>query len=273
MKKIFAAVAACVCLGILACAGLGCKEDGTNTDNYQAIDSPLQLTVAEQLGTTHTLILHAATERLYGCANYVLVATPSTTDSTYTVSFDNVLEPSVCSPGNLPARVDVPLGALASGHYKLTLRVNGVSVNAPLLVTDTSMTVSGGEGRWTTFVKTYTHKVPSNFIWGNMQSNDPNASAVFRSFNDSLIALGAQIHVYPSTDYGYFQIDGTGNIVAPSSSSIFVKTFVYQYSGDKDEGAVSGDGRSFKEAGSSDGGSGERSQGRPGRGRPETPLR
>lgn len=223
-------------LGVLLLAMLliapGCKDDQTTSGNAAPIDSRLNLVVIEHLAATRSMLLRAATQRIYSCSNYSLATTSSTSGQTITISFDNVNEPSVCVASQSAARGEVDLGSLAAGSFKLALHVNDVVTNAQLVVTDTSYAVTNGDGQWTTFITTSVHKVPQDVIWGSVLYNNTGQLNTYMAFRDSLKRLGAQVHQYPVGDYGFFTV--VDSTIAPPAgvSSIFVNTFLFQFSGD-----------------------------------------
>lgn len=227
-------VSAGMVVTLLALLWAGCKDDETGDANFTPIDSRISLVMKEQLGTTGNLLaFHAATEKIYNCANYSLVVQPGVSGQAISVSFSNIAIPSVCLTALGPATADFNFVPLAAGTYTFSIQVNQHLTGAQLVVTDTSYEVINGEAQWTTFPKSYLHRIPSNVIWGYVSYNDPTATGLADEFTDSLVLLGAAIHHYPASDYGLFQVDSAGVVVSPSPPPRnFVKTFIYQYAGD-----------------------------------------
>ncbi|MFI5253175.1 MAG: hypothetical protein ACHQQQ_12185 [Bacteroidota bacterium] len=208
-----------------------CNGSGTDSGTVSQIDSKITMSMTEVLNpAARTLALTAQTERVYGCTNYAILNTVSVNANTVTLDFTGIAAPTNCVAEVGPADGSLNLGFLPTAIYNFVINVNGVATNATLAVTDSSYQVTNGSSKWTDFTKTFFLKVPPGTIWGNVQYSDPNLLPVDRGFFDSLKALGAQAHVYPAGDYGYFQIDGVGTVVVPTGSHLnYIDTFIFNY--------------------------------------------
>jgi hypothetical protein len=229
MKRVFGAL-----LIMLVCSLNACKDDPVTAGGNAAIDSKLAVQMQEQLGTVRTLVLHVTTERVYDCGNFTITGEPVIDGSRITIPFENIYEPNECSGSRAAARADVDLGTLPSAAYDLAIIVNQDTALAQLLVTDSSYVLANGEHRWTTFPRTVLLKVPVDAIWGDGEYNDPNSNSILGSFRDSLKAMGAEEFVFPAGDYGFFTVNGAGEIDIPLAAGHpnYVRPFIYRYGGD-----------------------------------------
>ena len=224
----WAAIALAVSLSIIGCSG-----NGTDSGSTSSIDSKIDLQISEKLDSIQrSLIIHAQTERIYGCSNYTLSGNAAKSGSTIALTFQNVVSPSQCSAANAPAAAQISLGLLAKGNYAFTITVNGVAAVSNLIVTDTSYSILNGAGEWISFTNTGFFKVPDGIVWGIAKYNATGAGGLYRAFSDSLAAWGAVNAVYPAGDYNYFQIDSSGAVVLPYGNNNFHAAFMYHYAGD-----------------------------------------
>jgi hypothetical protein len=211
---------------------ISCSDTITEV-NYERIDTRLELTLKEELSVYSRLLsIDCATERIYPCINYGIDYSMTKSSNKITIRFNQIIMPEICLTALGPAYSNIKLGNLSNGLYILNLLVNGKTQTANLKVNDSTFKIEYEPGFDFIFKKTELKRIPQNVIWGSVGYINDTLTTSVNSFLDSLIIIGAsEINLSPG-DYGYFQIDSFGKIVAPEYHGYpFIKMYLYEFNG------------------------------------------
>jgi len=85
------------------------------------------------------IILNCQTEKIYNCSNYYIDQTQIIADDKFSFIFNGIGTDKICTTALEPAKTTLYIGALASGAYPLSLKVNGLQNTGTLTVTDTKI--------------------------------------------------------------------------------------------------------------------------------------
>jgi hypothetical protein len=227
-----------ICLWLIL--SLGCDKSKQVIVGPEPIilNSPINLTSFETLDpVAASFEFRCLTDSIYDCSNYSVDFTLDTVADTLKLNFTEILRPSVCIPPDGPAFSLVNLGNIANGTYQFPITVNAVIASAIITVTDSTITITGGDSTWTNFLRPVLRRIPSGTIWGQVGYNVANAFDSAHSFLDSLVSIGATVDTLSQGSYGYFYFDNAGNPdsileLGASIGTNFRIPFVYAYSGD-----------------------------------------
>lgn len=214
---------------------IGCSDAVTEV-NYDRIDTRLELTLKEELlADSRSLSLDCATERIYPCINYGIDYSMTKSGNKITIRFNQIIMPDICLTALGPAYSNIKLGNLSNGQYILNLMVNGITQTTILKVNDSTFKIEYKPRFDFIFKKTELKRIPQNVIWGSVGYISDTLTTSVNSFLDSLTNIGAnEIYLSPG-DYGYFQIDSFGEIVAPEYHGYpIIKMFLYEFNGNSE---------------------------------------
>lgn len=210
-----------------------CSEKITDSEkidvrNVKIIDSKILIEMWEVLDPDlRTLEFRCATEKIYGCCNWLLVYHQlHNAPDRICIEFVEIFIPWICLTMLGPATADINLGRFWPNTYPLFIVVNGDSLHAELKVTEGAYTVLGGEGKWITFPRAELRRVPPKTIWGQARGT------LVQAYMDTLFTLGAEEVTLVPGDYGYFSIDNNGTIVLWGEDSPSWRTYLYAFDGD-----------------------------------------
>ena len=181
--------------------------------------------------------LRCQTDSIFGCINYLIDFDLTVTSDTVALKFIKIVKPIVCLPAMGPATAIVNLGTPANIAYKFPLTVNSLTLPAQLILTDSTIEITGGDSTWTNIVRPVLYRVPANTIWGEVGYNDPILRDSALTFFDSLASLGATPDTFSTGHYGYFFIDSISAIdsileLGPSIGTDSLFSYIYNYTGD-----------------------------------------
>jgi hypothetical protein len=208
---------------------LGCQKDYS----IESIDSDIEIKLWETLDSTNRkLQLYCSTQRIYNCSNYGIKNKFSKSSGNIDINFTGILLPDMCLTAFGPARTIIDLGALSNGTYNLNIKVERKKSVGQLIITSDSYSIRLFKQNHIKIINTPLHRIPSNTIWGTVGYHTSSTSTLVQSFIDSLQFLGATAKIYPSGDYGYFEINSNGQILPPENhGNHFIEPFIFDFSG------------------------------------------
>lgn len=213
---------------------IGCEDTVSDNTSYTSIDSRINIKLREELSAnSKNVVLNCRTERIYGCINYGIDYSVIKNTNNFKIKFSRIIISDVCLTALGPASAQINLGNLSSGTYDLNLEVNGKTESAVLTVTDSLYQINFQPGFNFKFDNTKLNRVPQYLIWGSVGYINDSLTIAADTFIDSLQILGAtQKNISPG-DYGFFEIDSFGNIVAPDNHGYpFIKMYKFEYQSD-----------------------------------------
>lgn len=127
-------------------------------------------------------------------------------------------------------------GTLANNTYEFPITVNSLTLPAQLILTDSTIEITGGDSIWTDIVRSILYRVPASTIWGEVSYNAFARDSALRFFF-SLINIGASPARLSTGHYGYFFIDSTSAIysileLGPSIGTDSIFSYIFDYTGD-----------------------------------------
>jgi hypothetical protein len=177
-----------------------------------------------------TTSLFFRTERIYGMAGYHIVSNLTRKGNRISVQLDSVQAPEVGAAIFSPATSSFDLGALPNDLYSMNISINGKSVAALLLLSDTSFITRVQPNSLVTTPRPRLLRVPQTIVWGQAESISPS---IYQLFLDSLVILGATSTTLFTGDYFYFSINTDGSFSIPSALGFpYGRHFLYRFDAD-----------------------------------------
>jgi len=224
-------------LSLWVIVSLGC--DNTSEvivgPEIDSINTVINIEVFENLDNgLRNVQLRCVTDSIYPCANFLLEYDLSITANMLALTFTRISNPTICLDAFAPATAIVNLGALTNISYDFPITVDRVTVPAQLILTDSTIEITGGDSTWTNIVRSILYRVPASIIWGEVGYNGPVLRDSALTFFDSLTSLGATPETLSTGHYGYFFIDSTSAIdsilgLGPSIATDSVFSYIYDY--------------------------------------------
>ena len=225
-------------ISILLSSGCDNTSEVIIGPEIDSINTVINIEVFENLDNgLRSVQLRCVTDSIFPCANFLIEYDLSTTSNTLALTFTRISDLTFCLDGFAPAAAIVILGVLANISYDFPITVNSLTLPAQLILTDSTIEITGGDSTWTNIVRPVLYRVPANIIWGEVGYNDPILRDSALTFFDSLISLGATPDTLSSGHYGYFFIDSSSAIdsileLGPSIGTNSVFSYIYSYAGD-----------------------------------------
>lgn len=202
-----------------------------------SINTVINLEIFENIdrGLTN-LELRCHTDSIYHCANFLIEYDLTVTSNKIALTFTGINKPTICLRAFGPATAIVNLGALANITYAFSITVDRVTVPAQLILTDSTIEITGGDSTWTDIVRPVLYRVPVNTIWGQVGYSAFSKDSAL-TFFFSLINIGASPARLSTGHYGYFFIDSTSAIdsileLGPSIGTDSIFSYIFDYTGD-----------------------------------------
>ena len=162
-------------LSISILLSLGC--DNTNEviigPEIDSINTVINIEIFENADNgLRNVELRCVTDSIFPCANFLIEYDLSKTSDTLALTFTRISDPAICLDAFAPATAIVSLGDLANIGYAFPITVNGLTVPAQLILTDSTIEITGGDSTWTDIVRSILNRVPASTIWGEDGYND-----------------------------------------------------------------------------------------------------
>lgn len=225
-------------LSISILLSLGC--DNTNEiiigPEIDSINTVINIEVFENLDNgLRNVELRCVTDSIYNCINYRIDFDLNIKFDTFAITFNKIIKPNICLIALGPATAIVPLLILSTTNEFL-ITVNSLTLPAQLILTDSTIEITGGDSTWTNVVRSVLYRVPVNTIWGQVGYNAFARDSALTFFG-SLTSLGATPDTLLTGHYGYFFIDSTNAIdsilgLGPSIGTDSLFSYIYHYTGD-----------------------------------------
>ncbi len=210
----------------LLTAGAFAACDDKFEENLTPADSRIHLRMVEDFTrSSRTFQLYCATEKVYPCVNFPLIARTRQSSKSIDISFEGVMETDFCYTAIGPATTTIDLGALNEGTYTLNLHNGGVTETGTLVVEAGSYTAVFDESSSFAFADKRLNRIPEQTIWGYVGYDQQE------EFLALLKGLGAEEKNFSPGDYREFQIDENGKRIQ-SSGPEREHYFVFRYAGD-----------------------------------------
>ncbi len=205
-----------------------CLENDTE---YLPLGS-VELQMTEDLSVSpRRLHFNFFTEEDYECINYIIRHTSTSTAGNIDINLIDIEKTALCLTNHGPALVIIELDSYQPGNYQVLVKVGDVTNTGSLEVTEERYVITFDDPEMLTAQYDTLHRIPDDMIWGIVGYYSEEGELIVDSFLDSLENIGAQPRVLSTGDYGYFQADSIGQIIAPEGLEFnFTKTFVYDYS-------------------------------------------
>lgn len=199
----------------------------------EKVDSDIKIEMWETMDSTkRTLQFNCSTEKAYGCSNYGISKTFSKSSDKIDIDFNGILIYDFCLTALGPATTTIDFGTLPNGTYNLNIKVAKEKSNGQLIVTPDYYEIKLDNQKQLQIINSPLQRVPTNTIWGTVGYHTSSSATLVQSFINSLQNLGATTQTYQSGDYGYFQVDSSGQILPPQNHGYyFVKPFILNYNG------------------------------------------
>lgn len=207
----------------------GCRKDAS----VDKIDSNIKIKMWETVDSTkRTLQFYCSTEKEYGCTNYGIIKTFSKSSDNIDIDFNGILIYDLCLTAIGPATTTIDLGTLSNGTYNLDIKVERKKSCGQLIVTSDYYAITLDKQKQLQIINSPLQRIPANTIWGTVGYHTSSTATLVQTFIDSLQILGATVQTYQSGDYGYFQINSSGQILPPQGHGYyFIRPFIFNYAG------------------------------------------
>jgi hypothetical protein len=216
--------------GFVAC------DNNKDYEDLAPADSKIHIRMVEVFDQSpRSFQLYCATEKIYPCVNYPIVAVSETSSNSIDISFKGVIESDFCLTAIGPATTTIDLGPLSEGTYALNLYNGGIKQTGTLVVTADSYEVVFDENATFGFTDKLLNRIPEQTIWGLIGYATAETAPRVNSFLEALVDLGAEKRSYAPGDYRMFWIDEKGEITDYPGALwgyYFNRPFVFHYSGD-----------------------------------------
>jgi len=191
----------------------------------------VKLYVTEELSTeSRRLHFNFFTSETYDCLNYSIRHNSLSSDELIEIDLVDIEKSSLCLSDTGPAYTSIDLGNYTTGNYPIRIWVGTAVNDGHLEVSDERYVVNIENPQMLIAQYDTLNRIPEDIIWGAIGYYIAEADTVVNAFLDSLESVGAQPRVLTPGEYGYFQADSTGQIIAPESLEFnSIKTFVYDY--------------------------------------------
>ncbi len=218
---------ALIVLIIVAWVLSSCKNNKTE---YFPLSSVTMKFAEELPAGTGDLHFYFVTDNEYECMNFPIRYELQSDDLGVNVYLKDVEEISTCLTPGGAAYADINIGNFLAGSYPLTIKVGDVENIGMLTVTESQCIITIDNPQMLTLLHDTVQRVPEDLIWGLVGYNLSSSAGVANAYLDSIQKVGAQpVELVPG-DYGYFEIDTAGKIVAPDNLGYkYIKTYVYNY--------------------------------------------
>lgn len=195
------------------------------------IDSKVLFSFVEYVNpASRTTTLYLRTERIYNMAGYRIASNVAREGNRITVRLDSIQAPEAGAAIFSPATSSFDLGALPNDLYSMTISINGKTVAALTLLSDTSFIVKVQPNNLVATSRPRLLRVPQTIIWGQAESILPST---YQLFLDSLVILGATSATLPAGDYFYFSVNADGSFSIPAALGFpYGRHFLYRFTAD-----------------------------------------
>lgn len=207
----------------------GCRKD----ISPGPIDSTIHLRMWETLDSTgRELRFECSTAKSYGCCNYEIGHAMEQEAGKINIEFGGIIVPYMCLTSIGPATATIELGSLSNGTYDLDIQLQDQYEHGQLVVAPGAYAIHIGESRQLLVDIPILNRVPAETIWGNIGYHSSTTAPLVQTFIDSLQLLGATPQGYQAGEYGYFRIDGNGQIMPPENAGhYFDRPYILTYTG------------------------------------------
>lgn len=208
---------------------MGCRKDVM----INAIDSNINIKMLETVDSTkRTLKLYCSTEKEYNCSNFGIINTINQPSNKIEIDFNGITVPDFCLTSLGPARTTIDIGTLSNGTYDLDIKVENEKSAGQLIVTSEYYKINLDPQKQLQITYPTLNRIPTNTVWGTVGYHSSNSANLVQTFIDSLQLLGTTIQTYQSGEYGYFQINPSGQILPPQNHGYyFIRPYIFNYSG------------------------------------------
>jgi len=206
-----------------------CRKDAP----VDQIGSDIKIKMLETVDSTkRTLQFYCSTEKEYSCSNYGISKTFSKSSDNIDIDFNGIIISNLCLTSIGPATTTIDLGTLSNGTYNLDIKVERKKSSGQLIVTSDHYTITLDKQKQLQIINSPLQRIPTNTIWGTVGYHTSSTATLVQTFIDTLQILGATAQTYQSGDYGYFQINSSGQISPPQNHGYyFIRPFIFNYAG------------------------------------------
>ena len=201
--------------------------------------SPVDISMYDILSTTtRELQLSIETTQLYECGNCTIRFDKSVVDGKIMVNLKDIEQPSLCVGTDIPAHANIMLGTMTNGEHPIEIKIGSISRAGTITVSDSMyvLNIDTESQQMLNVAYDTLQRIPENTIWGLVAYYYTSDVSTANFFLDSLENLGASHRFLTPGEYGYFQVDTTGNIVEPQNPGYAgLKTFDYSYTNSFDD--------------------------------------
>jgi hypothetical protein len=198
--------------------------------SVEKIDSNIIIVMWETVDSTNrTLELRCFTERDYECTNFAISKTFSKFFNNVEIDFIGIRRSYTCLTAFGPARTRIDLGTLSNRTYNLDITVDRKKSEGQLIVTPEYYEIRLDNQQQLIIRNSPLHRIPANTIWGTVGYHTGSTAELAQTFIDSLQILGAKAQAYQPGNYGYFEINSSGQIITPQNYKI-TQPFIFNYS-------------------------------------------
>jgi hypothetical protein len=167
------------------------------------LKSEVRLLFYEEIDTASRPVeLTFFTKKEYGGGHFIAGSIVRSGDH-FTIALDSVYMPGGGPGITIPASINFRLGPLPNAVYGMTVKMNGMNVEALLLVSDTSYIVKIQPNNYLSATRSRLLRVPAHAVWGQAESYTP---VEHQLFIDSLKGIGARKVPFTTGDYHYFKV-------------------------------------------------------------------
>lgn len=204
-----------------------CLDNDTETLSLGEVN--LQITEELPAGSGHVHFNFMTVEE-YECLNFPIRYTSQSDEQSIDIDLTDIEKTNVCLTPKGPAFANVDLGNYYGGSYPVNIRVSGVDNAGTLKVDEDMMIIGFTNPQMLNLVYDTLLRIPEDIIWGLVGYYYPGDTEKVNAFLDSLQQIGAQPRTLPYGEYGYFQTDTAGRLIAPEGLPYnLTKTFVFDY--------------------------------------------
>lgn len=216
----------------------GCQYDDYSVDPpHHPINSEIVVEFQEILNKgPRTIKVFAMTDTVYSCFNNRIDIRTETDDDAFKITYTGISFPAICADAFGPARAVVDLGPLLNGQYWLELNHGGRKNKGLLIITETDIDLLFAQLDGIQLLRTNLKRVPPQTYWGRIGYHEETSIALVDDFLKRLEDSGASFGKQVPGDYGYYQIDGEGEIKDPENhGKRFIRSVIFQYDGNATE--------------------------------------
>lgn len=208
----------------------GCSKSPLSVPVF---DENVKIAMVEQVDSTkRTLTFNCATEKIFGCINFLINNRVTVSDNKISIHFIEIAKSDICLTAIGPATATIELGSLANKNYELELTVGEEKILGQLAVSATGYQASLPVQSRVGFTNPDLKRIPANTIYGKVHYHAAATSATVDKFLDSLQIVGAANATYLPGNYVSFDIEPTGQIKQTQDMGYyFTRYFIYNYTG------------------------------------------